>query len=247
PAHASASFTLGTDNFYLSVGDYDYLPYGYVADPGFAPPPVNFYVAMADYGSWVTVAQFGQVWRPYASYGWRPYLYGHWVFTAQYGPMWVGYEPWAWIGYHYGDWVFTPNFGWVWIPGYDWHPCHVAWAQGYNTIGWSPLPPPGFDYSQGSLGYRGPNNQFSYNDNDFGYSPEDGSYAQGGPYFNPLYQPLYYNPPALGNIQNLWIFINVNSFGDDDYNDDYLGPDYTRFAFEQKTVRVTNRNIDRDT
>ena len=42
-ASAGVSFQIGTDNFFLSVGDYDYLPYAYQDDPGYSPPQINFY------------------------------------------------------------------------------------------------------------------------------------------------------------------------------------------------------------
>src|SRR3990172_7200316 len=168
-ARAGVSFTIGTDDFYLSVGDYDYLPYAYTADPGFAAPRISFYEMMAQYGYWVYVPPFGQVWRPYVYYDWRPFTYGHWIYT-QYGSTWVGYEPWAWAAYHYGNWVWISRFGWVWIPGYQWHPGNVVWAQSYGTIGWIPAPPSGYDYSRGYLAYVGPQNQFTYYDDDFGVS-----------------------------------------------------------------------------
>src|SRR5262245_17935773 len=80
-AAGSFSFSMGTDDFYLSVGNYDYLPYAYDVDPGYVAPPVNFYNMMGDYGAWVTVPTFGQVWRPYVDASWRPYTNGHWIYT----------------------------------------------------------------------------------------------------------------------------------------------------------------------
>ena len=144
-AHSGFSFALGTDNFYLSVGDYDYYPYTLPAY-GYNRSRVDFYNSLGEYGNWVSLSPYGQCWRPYATAGWRPYVYGHWIYTS-YGPTWSGYEPWSWIGYHYGNWIWTERFGWVWIPGYDWHPGRVNWAYGYDTIGWMPAPPPGYGYS----------------------------------------------------------------------------------------------------
>src|SRR3990172_1258074 len=164
-ADAGVSISIGTEGFYLSVGDYDYLPYAYNAYPAYARPRINFHDMMSQYGIWLPVQYFGMVWKPYTSYGWRPYLYGHWLYT-QYGPTWEGYEPWAWVGYHYGDWIFDRQYGWVWIPGYEWHPGHVIWARSYGSIGWMPAPPGGYDYSRGYLSNVGPNNQYSYDDPD---------------------------------------------------------------------------------
>src|SRR5262245_2832400 len=105
-AHAASNvqFSVGTDDFYLSVGNYDYLPYAYDVNPGYAAPPVNFVNVMGDYGNWVYVPTFGQVWRTYVDASWRPYVNGHWIYTS-YGPTWQGYEPWAWAAYHYGNWI----------------------------------------------------------------------------------------------------------------------------------------------
>lgn len=253
-SHAGASFTIGTDGFYLSVGDYDYLPYAYSANPGFAPPPVSFRDALGEYGSWYNVPPFGPVWQPYVAADWRPYLYGRWLYTTQYGPMWEGYEPWAWIGYHYGNWVFTRSNGWVWVPGYDWHPGRVAWANSYNSIGWMPAPPPGYDYSSGDISYVGPQNQFTYEDRDFGVAFESGSngynntgYSNygGGAYQDPRYRDMYFNQGYSSVVPNLWIFINASDFDRDNVADSYLGPQYARDVFDRHAVRIEARNIQR--
>jgi len=241
---AGVSFQIGTGDFYLSVGDYDYLPYAYQNDPGYSPPQINFNQMMRQYGRWVKISPFGQVWRPYASAGWRPYAYGHWIYT-EYGPYWEGYEPWAWAGYHYGSWIFDRRYGWVWVPGYEWHPGRVAWARGYDTIGWMPLPPDGYDYQRGSLTYVGANNQFSYSDNDFGADFGPDSYSYGGPYYDPRARDMYYNPSYTSININLWVFIDDANFEQDNYADYELGPDYTRYAFDQRMVRITNRPIDK--
>lgn len=238
------SITIGLGDFYVNVGDYDYLPYNYVSAPQYAPQSINFYDVMGQYGNWITSPQFGRVWQPYSAQGWRPYLYGHWLNT-QYGPTWEGYEPWAWAGYHYGDWAYTRDAGWVWIPGYDWHPGRVSWAQGMGSIGWMPQPPSGYDYSRGYLAPAGPSNQFDYYDNDFGNTGND--YTYGGPYYNPQYREAYYNPNYLQSVGNLWTFIDPSGFTSDDYADYYLGPDYTRMAFDQRVVRVNNRPISMNT
>jgi hypothetical protein len=242
---AANAVTFGVGDFYVNVGDYDYMPYGYAVNPGYQAPQVNFYDMMGQYGSWVSLNPFGQVWRPYATNGWRPYTYGHWDYT-QYGPTWQGYEPWAWAGYHYGNWAFTPNYGWIWVPGNEWHNGRVAWAQGYDSIGWTPMPPNGYDYSRGYLSYTGPVNQYSYADNDFGISfgIGGGGYSYGGPYYDPRYRDLYYNQPYSNINSNLWTFINSSNFGNDNYADYYLGPEYTRTVFETRVVRISNRQPD---
>jgi hypothetical protein len=259
-AYAQAiSFTVGSGNYYVSVGDHDYLPYAYNSypgyqqpgyqQPGYQQPGLSFQSTMADYGTWVSMQPFGNVWRPYVAAGWRPYTQGHWTYT-QYGPTWEGYEPWAWAGYHYGNWVFSNQYGWVWIPGYDYHSGQVAWAQGYNSLGWMPLPPAGYDYSRGYLSYMGPTNQFSYNDSDFsiGFGIGTGNndyYYNGGPYYDPRYRDLYYNQNYLNSGTNLWTFIDPNNFGSDNYADYYYGGDYARDLFDRHLVRISTRPLDR--
>jgi len=52
--------------------------------------------------------------------------------------------------------------------------------------------------------------------------------------------------PAYTSINiNLWVFIAGANFGQDNYADFNLGPDYTRYAFEQRTVRISNRPMER--
>lgn len=243
-ADAGVSFKIGTNDFYLSVGDYDYLPYAYQNDPGYSPPQINFNRMMSQYGRWTKVSPFGQVWRPYASSGWRPYAYGHWIYT-EYGPYWEGYEPWAWAGYHYGSWIFDGRYGWVWVPGYEWHPGRVAWARGYGTIGWMPLPPDGYDYQRGSLMHVGANSQFSYSDNDFEADFGPSSYSYGGPYYDPQARDMYYNSSYTSINVNLWVFVDDANFGQDNYANYELGPDYTRYAFDQRMVRISNRPMEK--
>ncbi|MGH9857670.1 MAG: DUF6600 domain-containing protein, partial [Acidobacteriota bacterium] len=83
------SLTVGTGDYYVNVGDHDYLPYAYQAYGGSQFPTLSFQAAMSDYGTWASMQPFGQVWRPYVANDWRPYTNGHWVYT-QYGPTWQG-------------------------------------------------------------------------------------------------------------------------------------------------------------
>jgi Family of unknown function (DUF6600) len=241
------NLTVGSGDYYVNVGDYDYLPYAYNAQPGFQLPGLSFQSAMADYGTWVSVQPFGQVWRPYVAQGWRPFTQGHWTYT-QYGPTWQGLEPWSWASDHYGNWAFTQQMGWVWIPGYEWNPGRVAWANGYNSIGWSPMPPPGYDYSRGYLSYIGPQNQFTYLDDDFsiGFGFGGGNDYYGGPYYDPRYRNSYYNPSFLSQMAGiLWTFIEPNNFGYDNYANYYYGDDYARYLFDQRLIRISSQPIER--
>jgi hypothetical protein len=99
-----------------------------------------FHEALAPYGSWVTVARFGDVWVPDVPPWWRPYSDGHWAYTDD-GWAWVDNEPWGWAAFHYGRWAFDDEYGWVWVPGTVWAPAWVAWRFGDGYVGWAPLPP----------------------------------------------------------------------------------------------------------
>jgi hypothetical protein len=94
-----------------------------------------------EYGEWVYVEGYGNVWRPLVSPDWKPFLYGHWTYADE-GWTWISYEPFGWIVYHYGDWMYTPAYGWVWIPGYGtWSPARVQWFQYDDYVCWAPLAP----------------------------------------------------------------------------------------------------------
>jgi hypothetical protein len=221
------------DDFNQGVGHYDYLPYRSNAGGSIA-----FHTVLSDYGEWVTVSRFGQVWRPYASADWRPFTNGHWV-TTQSGQTWQGYEPWSWAADHYGNWIYTQNFGWVWVPGTTYSPGRVAWSYGQNSIGWTPAPPYGYDYSQGYLGYRGGNNQFSFNDNGFGLSFNFGRQDN-------RYDPLFYNSAYLGVAPNLWNFVGRDRFVTDNYGGLYLSSGQVRQLFNQHSLFISGRPLQRD-
>ena len=274
-ANAATSITIGKGDFYVSVGDYDYLPYGYRDQL----PRVSFYEMMSDYGTWVSVPQFGRAWRPYVYYDWQPYTYGRWIYT-RYGPTWQGYEPWAWAAYHYGNWIWSQNNGWVWLPGYDWHPGRVVWSYSYNTIGWMPAPPQGYNYfcgylcperyTYGSPGYdnvypyRTSDNYFDFEDyNDYdeyseyeNYEDYDDydyrdPYSYRDPYEDPYYSygfrydPYYFNTAYLRIAPRLWVFIPVNYFNNDNYADYYFDTDFVRYLFDRRYIQINRRGLDR--
>lgn len=121
-------------------------------------PPVSgdvsfFYDLLEPYGSWTTVAGYGQVWVPRVNPWWRPYTEGRWVYTED-GWTWDSSEPFGWATFHYGRWLDDPQVGWVWVPGTVWGPAWVAWRSGGGRVGWAPLPPSvrwqvGFGFSGG--------------------------------------------------------------------------------------------------
>ncbi|HEV2447031.1 MAG TPA: DUF6600 domain-containing protein, partial [Candidatus Sulfopaludibacter sp.] len=109
-----------------------------------------------NYGSWVSVPDYGYVWHPTAvGVGWAPYSYGQWTWLDWYGWTWVSYDPWGWAPFHYGRWFWGGGYGWCWYPGvwgvrHYWSPALVAWLGygggvgfgfGFGHVGWVPLAP----------------------------------------------------------------------------------------------------------
>jgi uncharacterized protein DUF6600 len=118
-----------------------------------------FFDALAPYGSWISMPDYGYAWQPTdVGRDWRPYTNGQWVWTDD-GWTWVSYEPAGWATYHYGRWMFTDDYGWVWIPGTTWAPAWVTWYTGPDYIGWAPLPPDNNFFLEVGTGPIG----FSYN------------------------------------------------------------------------------------
>src|SRR5581483_6383145 len=102
-----------------------------------------FYDALAPYGAWIELENYGYVWQPRVALQnnrWRPYTVGHWAYT-DYGWTWMSDEPWGWATYHYGRWARLRRLGWVWVPGDEWAPAWVSWRYSDRYIGWAPLPP----------------------------------------------------------------------------------------------------------
>src|ERR1017187_5687204 len=108
-------------------------------------------------GSWSSVPEYGNVWRPTVGPDWAPYQSGRWVWEDWYGWTWVSNDPWGWAPYHYGRW-FHDGYGWGWYPGlitarHYWSPALVGffglggggfWGGfgfGFGNVGWVALAP----------------------------------------------------------------------------------------------------------
>jgi uncharacterized protein DUF6600/FecR-like protein len=97
----------------------------------------NAYANLNQYGSYITVPDYGQIWRPTGfAYGWSPFQDGSWVYYPTCGYVWVSSYPWGWAPYRYGSWVFVNNVGWGWRPG--------PWRGGWNTAPVFIHPPGGY-------------------------------------------------------------------------------------------------------
>ncbi len=111
------------------------------------------------YGSWNDVPEYGHVWCPRVSSGWRPYHYGHWAMCAPFGWTWISDEPWGWAPYHYGTWVST-SFGWAWVPGPSnqcWSPAAVSFCEFGGNVTWVPLHPREVHYASAGFGFHSGN------------------------------------------------------------------------------------------
>lgn len=91
-----------------------------------------------NYGDWQAYGDYGNVWVPDVSYGWRPYSDGRWQYTGG-NYFWVGYEPWGWAPYRYGRWGWGSDLGWYWLPGNVFGAAWVSWYDYGDYIGWCPL------------------------------------------------------------------------------------------------------------
>ncbi len=100
-----------------------------------------FYNELSPYGFWENDPQYGDIWFPNVSSGFRPYnTNGYWAMT-EYGNTWVSNYAWGWAPFHYGRWVYTSYRGWGWMPGYEWGPAWVEWRSGNGYYGWAPMMP----------------------------------------------------------------------------------------------------------
>jgi hypothetical protein len=118
------------------------------------PPGVYGSEDLDNYGRWVDVPEYGEIWTPSVAPDWAPYHYGSWVWEDWYGWTWVSYDPWGWAPYHWGRWFYSNPYGWCWWPGgvgvHYWSPALVAFfgfgpgvgvGFGFGNIGWVPLAP----------------------------------------------------------------------------------------------------------
>ncbi len=126
-----------------------------VQQPALPPDAAYFHQELTPYGRWILAEDSQWYWQPTVAAGnpaWRPYWdNGHWVYT-DYGWFWSSDYPWGWAAFHYGRWQLHPHHGWLWFPDQTWGPAWVAWRQGGDYCGWSPLPP-GVVYESGGAAF----------------------------------------------------------------------------------------------
>jgi hypothetical protein len=137
-----------------------------------APPEVAyFYDALAPYGEWVQIDNFGWCWQPREAMNrsWQPYCdNGHWVSTES-GWFWESDYPWGATVFHYGRWALNSKAGWVWAPDRTWGPAWVIWRTVDDLCGWAPLPPRSVFDSRAGWRLNGMSVSATF---DFGLRPE---------------------------------------------------------------------------
>ena len=100
----------------------------------------DFEYELGQYGDWVNVSPYGNVWVPRGmDDGWRPYYNGRWTWLPLTGWTWIPYEPWGWATFHYGRWHWGVGMGWYWIPTSFWGPGWVDWWWDSSYFAWAPL------------------------------------------------------------------------------------------------------------
>jgi hypothetical protein len=116
-------------------------------DPGYAMGPVNdaeIDATLNGYGEWIDDADYGRVWRPYATVvgvDFTPYeSCGSWIWT-DWGWTYSCDWDWGWLPFHYGRWDWFDDGYWAWVPGYEWGPGWVDWRYGGGYVGWRPSAP----------------------------------------------------------------------------------------------------------
>lgn len=108
-------------------------------------------------GTWVTVPEYGTVWRPtvMVSDDWAPYRDGRWIWRGD-DYVWLSFESWGWVPYHFGRWAVVSGFGWCWVPPVRgdvyWGPGYVGWYRTGSHVGWTPLAPGEVFYGRRNYG-----------------------------------------------------------------------------------------------
>ncbi len=100
---------------------------------------------LAQYGTWDSTPEYGDVWTPTAvAAGWSPYQDGRWVWVSPWGWTWVDAAPWGFAPFHYGRWAHRGT-RWCWVPG----PRHVRPVYAPALVGWVGSPGAGVSIAVG--------------------------------------------------------------------------------------------------
>jgi hypothetical protein len=117
--------------------------------------------ALAQYGSFESSEQYGQVWYPRdVPADWAPYREGHWAYVAPWGWNWVDNAPWGFAPFHYGRWVqYGGRWGWcAGAPGVVYgggYPVYSPALVGFVGLGGAVLAGAAFGFGAGFFGHGG--------------------------------------------------------------------------------------------
>lgn len=195
----------------------------------------HFYTALAPYGTWVEVAEYGWSWRPTVSVidpHWRPYVHGgRWIYT-DYGWYWHSYYSWGWAPFHYGRWHLSSVNGWVWVPDTRWGPAWVSWRYYDGYYGWAPLPPRAIYTSGVGLTYYGRHVGFGFS---FGLGAGWYSFVPARHFYSA--RPWYHCAPhgRVTQIYNNSTVINNYIVGDNNTTIINVGPGTDSIAAATRT------------
>jgi hypothetical protein len=143
-----------------------------------------FAEALAPYGNWVQVPDYGAAWQPAvetANPDWRPYVDGGQWIDSDSGWYWQSEYAWGGVPFHYGGWVSAPQFGWVWVPGRTWAPAWVSWRASQSYVGWAALPPGVSLNVLSQLAFNGHPVSYGY---DFGLAPSAYTFVRASRFLN---------------------------------------------------------------
>jgi hypothetical protein len=113
-----------------------------IAEAKSTPTIAEMKQTLADYGQFITVEKYGEVWKPTVTpRGWHPYPACDWVYTKQFGWYFSDKTVWGSIVHHYGRWFHDATEGWLWQPGAEFSPGWVVWRTSEQWVGWAPTPP----------------------------------------------------------------------------------------------------------
>lgn len=186
---------------------------------GYSPPAEQvtysqFYDALAPYGNWIEVENYGRVWQPtvvVVNPHWRPYFdRGRWVYT-DHGWYWLSDYSWGWAPFHYGRWFQHHRWGWCWAPGTVWGPAWVSWRYSDAYCGWAPLPPSAHYYPGVGFSYYGRSVGVGFS---FGLGVHHYSFVPISRFCD--YRPFHYGVPRhqVTHIYNRTTVINNIIVGD---------------------------------
>lgn len=116
-------------------------PSAYLGANNYLAGELDPYVALNEYGTWVTIGSDRYFAPKGVAQEWAPYQNGYWSFDQDLGWSFVSQDDWGWMTEHYGIWRHHEKHGWIWFPFKDRHyePSVVTWFNDGDYVGWYPF------------------------------------------------------------------------------------------------------------